>query len=275
MKPIIIFAIFILISSFIAAGAQAADSFIIVSDLDDTVKVTHVCSRNNMTFNAMASKLAFSGMPVLYHSLLGESHHTVRLMFLSGSPSFLRDKVIEFLEHSHFPSYTLTLRGLREFIKAPVSDYKKKKMKELYGGLKDKSFILIGDDTENDPEVYADFSTRMKKRNKILAIYIRRITGRDLPKGSIGFVTAYDIALREFKAGRLSEIKTAEVGNIVLNEKIDEAFLPDFQQCPKVYEPVPGLPENLSRLKKQIEDRMTTQCLNRTASNTCQSQPTP
>lgn len=228
-RNIVSIAIHFLLILFVAVPAHAADSFIIVSDLDDTVKVTHVCSRNNMAFNAMASKLAFSGMPALYHSLLGENHHAGRLMFLSGSPSFLSDKIHDFLEHAHFFRYTLTLRGVKEVFKAPLSDFKMKKMKELYGASKGNSFILIGDDTQNDPEIYIDFSARTKKRNKVLAIYIRKITGRDLPKSSTGFVTAYDIALREFKAGRLSETKAADVGNIVLNEKIDEAFLPDFQ----------------------------------------------
>jgi hypothetical protein len=271
----ILVAVFILSISLIAAGAPASGSFILVSDLDDTVKVTHVCSRDNMTFNAVASKLEFSGMPVLYRFLIGENPRAGRLMFLSGSPYFLDDKVNDFLKRARFPQYSLTLRGLKEFIKAPVSDFKKKKMNELYGGSRGKTFILIGDDTERDPEVYADFSATIKKHSKVLAIYIRRITGRELPKGSIGFVTAYDIALHEFKAGRLNEKQAVEVGDTVLNEKRNEAFLPDFQQCPKNYEPVPRLPEKLAQLKKQIEDRMTAHCSNRTPGNTCQSQPAP
>ncbi len=271
---VFIAALFLIISLF-ATPAHAAESFIIVSDLDDTVKVTHVCSRDNMTFNAVAGKLAFAGMPALYQSLLGDNHHAGRLMFLSGSPSFLDDKVHDFLKLARFPQYSLILRGVREFIKAPVSDYKKKKLKELYGGSKGKSFILVGDDTENDPEVYADFSSGIKKQSRVLAIYIRRITGRELPKGSTGFVTAYDIALREFRAGRLSEKQAADVGNIVLAENNIEAFLPDFQQCPKAYEPVPGLPDNLAGLKKQIDDRMTALCLNRSTAATCQPQPQP
>ena len=156
----------------------------------------------------------------------------------------------------------MILRGVREFIKAPVSDYKKKKLKELYGGSKGKSFILIGDDTENDPEVYADFSARTKQRNKVLAIYIRKITGRDLPKGSTGFVTAYDLALYEFKAGRLSEKDALVVGEAVLQSE-NNVFLPDFQQCPREFVQIPGLPETLARLKTKIDERIKTICSNR------------
>jgi hypothetical protein len=268
VKRNILIAALILSFILIAGTAQADDAFILVSDLDDTVKITHVHNRDNMTCNAIASKLVFAGMPQLYLFLLGENYPAGRLMFLSGTPSFLSHKVRELLNDAHFPGYSLTLRGFMEFFNSPVSDFKKKKMEELYGASRGDNFILIGDDTEKDPEVYADFSAN-KNQNKVLAIYIHRITGRDLPQGSITFVTAYDIAMHEFKAGRLSEKQVAEVGDAVLKSD-DVNFMPDFQCCSKDYEQIPGLPDNLAQLKKQIEDRMTTLCSKRT--NSCQTQ---
>jgi phosphatidate phosphatase APP1 len=249
----------IILSVYLIAGpARAVDSFIIVSDLDDTVKITDVSNRDNMTCNAVVSKLVFAGMPELYRFLLGENSPADRLMFLSGTPFILSNKVRELLNEERFPAYGLTLRGLTEFL-SPAFEYKTKHMEELYGAPEGDNFILIGDDTEKDPEAYAYFSAT-QKQNKVRAIYIHRITGRDLPPGSVAFMTAYDIAIHEFLAGRLSEKQAADVGEAVLKAE-DAAFVPDFQQCPKEYGQISDLPENLAKLKKQIEDKITALCL--------------
>jgi hypothetical protein len=263
MNRNILIASIILSACLIAGSARAADSFVLVSDVDDTVKITYVLDSDNVACNAMTSKLIFAGMPDLYRFLLGENSSARRLMFLSGSPFIFNDKVRELLNNAHFPSYSLTLRGWNELLDRSF-DYKTKHLKELYSASEGNNFILIGDDTEKDPEVYANFSAT-SKMNKVLAIYIHRITGRKLPPGSVGFVTAYDIAVHEFLAGRLTEKQAADVGDAVLKSEPVATFLPNFQECPpKEYEQIAGLPPTLVQIKKQIEDRITTLCSSRT-----------
>jgi len=252
-------AIIILTMCLISVSARAADSFILVSDLDDTVKITDVHNRDNLHCNVVIGKLVFAGMPELYSHLLGENSPVERLMFLSGAPFIFSFNLRKLLNDAHFPAFNLTLSGATDLFSSHY-EYKTKHMKELYGAAEGHNFILIGDDTEYDPEVYAHFSAN---RNDVLAIYIHRITGRDLPQGSIAFVTAYDIAMHEFQAGRLSEKQALEVGNAVYNSS-DVTFLPDFQGCPEKYVQIADLPENLTRLKKKIEDRITTICSSRT-----------
>lgn len=252
-------------------STREADSFVLVSDVDDTVKLTNVLNKKEMIKNAF-NKLVFAGMPKLYRSLLGENSPTGRLMFLSGSPDIFgyEDIVREFLKNADFPHHRLTLRGGIESTCNCPFDYKAKHMKELYGKSCD-NFILIGDDTENDPEVYAYFATTLKPK-KVLAIYIHKITGHNLPSGSVAFVTAYDIAIHEFLAGRLTEKQAADVGNAVLDKQKDkDTFFPKFQQCPDTFEQYDNLPENLIQLKQQIEDKITELCSKRT--NACQSRP--
>jgi hypothetical protein len=261
-------AILFILSFFLLTGpARAAESFILVSDLDDTVKITDVLHRDNLHCNIVAGKLVFAGMPQLYKFLLGENYSASRLMFLSGSPVIFTPQICALLNNEQFPRYGLTLRGFLEYFTTHTADYKKQKMAEMYGALKNEKFMLIGDDTEKDPEIYAQFAAN---RNDVLAIYIHRITGRNLPQGSTAFVTAYDLALYEFKAGRLSEKQASGVGETVLKSD-NNVFLPDFQQCPHDFDQITGLPDNLAGLKKQIDDRMSAMCSNRITSNTCQS----
>ncbi|MFL6262938.1 MAG: phosphatase domain-containing protein [Thermoanaerobaculia bacterium] len=258
-KKMLLFAVLALLSIPAMGTAGAADSFIIVSDVDDTVKVTNVLDHKAAARNAVTSNLVFAGMPELYQNLLGKNSRAERLEFVSGSPKvILTHKVRECLNEARFPAHKLTLRDKV----ASAYSYKKHVLQTMYGA-SDNNFLLVGDDTESDPKVYAEFSS--EKPKKVLAIYIHQITGRPLPSAKpaiVVFVTAYDIAMHEYKAGRLSEEQAAVVGEAVLHYRDPAAFLPDFQKCPKEYIH-PDLPKSLEELRKRIEDRMLGFCSHR------------
>jgi hypothetical protein len=214
---------FLLISSV----ATAAETFVIVSDVDDTVRVTDVRHPAQAPAKALASKLVFAGMPELYAQMLGPGSGSERLRFISGSPGTLDHKIAEMLIASQFPAHNLTQRGPGAS-GSSVRYFKSERMKALYGQSRE-TFILIGDDTEFDPEVYTDFAAAMP--GQVRSIYIRRITGRQLPTGCVPFVTAYDIAVEERLAGHMSKAQAAAVGRAVLASP-DRTLLPGFQICP-------------------------------------------
>lgn len=240
-----------LLSSVLAAtAAVAAEPFVIVSDVDDTVKITNVLRRRRAVLNAIFSERVFAGMPELYGEMLGRDSSPARLRFLSGSPRLIEEEVREAL--APFPAHELTLRRYRQTFKEAF-DFKWKALQQAYASSTEK-FILIGDDTEADPEVYAAFAAL--KRGQVLAVYIRRVTGRRLPAGSVSFVTAYDVALRELAAGRLTEDQANAVGEAVLNAA-DGRLLPRFHECPARRE-VGGV-----ELEMQIERRIASICARR------------
>ena len=248
----------LLLLSLSAARVTAAEEpFILVSDVDDTVKVTDVLHRNVSMRNAIHSKLVFAGMAELYRDLLGKDSPAERLEFISGSPRILlTHKVDECLRDARFPPYRAALRNRV----GSVADFKTRVLRGLYGG-SESQFLLIGDDTQSDPEVYAKFAAA-KKPDQVLAIYIHQITGRALPPHSIPYLTAYDIALKEYQAQRLNALQAAEVGLVVWKSE-EAAFLPGFQKCPKEYAQLPDLPKPLEVLQTQIRDRMKDLCSKR------------
>jgi hypothetical protein len=236
----------------VSCEKKGSHDFVIVSDVDDTVKVTHVLYPPDAVRNAVASNVGFAGMPQLYRELLGPNSSPERLEFVSGSPRLiLSHKVKEFLEEASFPAYKLTLRDRVR----SAYQYKERLLQAMYKDSQGK-FILIGDDTECDPLVYRDFA--LSKPNQVLAIYIHRITGDSLPEGSIPFVTAYDIALQEYRAGRLSEEQVAVVGAAVLSSQ-GSAFLPKFQVCPKE-DKNQDLPAFLGELENKISNKIVNAC---------------
>lgn len=243
---------------------QAARSpFILVSDVDDTVKVTHTRNPLAALKNGLAGELGFAGMPELYRELLSKAADG-RLEFVSGAPSLVpvRRKVAKLLDDARYPCYRL---ALRPSLFQGIGDFKEEYLREAHSTA-DEGFILIGDDTQSDPKVYADFLK--EKGDKVLAVYIHRITGdpkdlQSLPPDSL-FVTAYDIALREYKKGRLEEAQAAAVGEAVLHSE-GRAFLPKFQKCPDLKEELqtPALSERLAGLQRDIEARIREVCSKR------------
>jgi hypothetical protein len=178
----------------------------------------------------------------------------------------VRKKVVKLLDKAGYPCYRL---ALRPSLSQKPGDFKEQYLRKAYGAAGDE-FILIGDDTQSDPKVYADFLK--EKGAKVLAVYIHRITGdpkdlQDLPPDSL-FVTAYDIALREYKKGRLEEAQAAAVGEAVFRSE-GRAFLPKFQKCPDPKDElqIPDLPERLAGLQRDVLAKIREVCSKRERTN--------
>lgn len=282
----------------VSRGAYAGDAVTIVSDVDDTVKISDV---PHGARSAMSGK-AFAGMPELYRRMLGQRSSPERLQFLSGSPELMRDGLRAFFDQSQFPERELTLKPTGKWISGIILgdksiQYKVDEMKRIqkaYPG----QFILFGDDTEKDPEVYAEF--RNSWRQQVLVTYIHRIvgentsasvitpaTGSTVPQcvdisqaialwraaegqGRTGvrrpkpecllFTTAYDVARYEYLQGGLKQDDVTAVGRAVL-AAVDTAILPDFQACPDPHvREITGLPTDLADLQSRIQRKLDKLC---------------
>lgn len=151
----------------------------IVSDIDDTVKVTHVTDRAKLWDHTFYKPFeAVPGMAELYKRLLPEG---AGLHFVSSSPWHLYAPLAEFLEQSGFPPATLELKTIRlkdasvlNILKSPL-ETKPPQIEALMARHPGRRFILVGDSGEKDPEIYADFMRRYPGR--IERILIRNVTG--------------------------------------------------------------------------------------------------
>jgi len=256
----------------IPCHASTDEPFILISDVDDTVKITNVLDYDSAIWNTARSNLVFAGMPELYKQMLGSHSPAERLRFISAG--FFTSRTNDVLRRAGFPAHQLTLhefRSIRDIdaLASSIYDFKTLQLQRLYGASRHK-FILISDDTQSDPDVYMEFAK--KHKDQVLAVYIHRITGitlpaacnvgETLPAGCISFVTAYDIALHEFVAGRMSEIGAHAVGEIVLNATA-RTFLPGFQNCPSPMTTILTQSESLASLQAEINDRLQKRCVER------------
>lgn len=215
-----------------ANGSSCSDSslpsknFRIVSDLDDTIKISHTQKKLKTVARGLFRTSAYAGMSELYRELLtvsGLPLSVTALHILSSSPPLIRGRIENFLLKNEFPPAELLLR---HWIRQPdVRTYKLAALEKIAAEC-EESLLLFGDDTEYDPEIFASFSERHPQR--ILAAYVHTVRGRQIPKGQIPFFTAFDVACHEAAAGRLSPEQVRHVGEAMLRAKKPTRLIPRF-----------------------------------------------
>lgn len=161
----------------------------VVSDIDDTMKLTETTSRRRMLANTFLRPFAaVEGMPELYQAWqqTGSDFH-----YVSRSPWELYVPLSDLCKSSGFPEGSMHLRYFRvrdEMFKRlrPVRrSLKVSIIADLLQRLPQRRFVLVGDSGERDPEIYRFLAERFPDR--VAAILIREITnaavtGRRLKK---------------------------------------------------------------------------------------------
>ena len=163
-----------------------------ISDIDDTFLISHSARlRRRMyvlfTKNARTRK-PFEGV-VNHYKLLSCNGHTGMssnpFFYVSGSEWNLYDFIVEFSRANHLPEGVFLLshiKGLKEIWKSGQNNLSTKFTRiagimESYPHLK---YILLGDDSQQDPDIYASVVAHFP--NQVLAVYIRRVRNKKFEK---------------------------------------------------------------------------------------------
>jgi len=144
----------------------------VISDIDDTVLESGVASklklaRKVMTTNAHDLK-TFAGAPALYRVWAGRRYPVV---FVSGSPVNLYPKLTRFFELRGFPAAPLLLKDFGREDLTEQKAYKLKHIATVARLLPGYRFILVGDDGEQDPEIYQEVQKLHPKRVELVLIH--------------------------------------------------------------------------------------------------------
>jgi phosphatidate phosphatase APP1 len=157
----------------------------VISDIDDTVLQSDVGSLLRMARALFLSnarmRLPFQGVGAFYRALhAGSSGNAVNPMFyVSSSPWNLYDMLSDFFDLQDIPvGPVLFLRdwGLSEYEIIPTRnrEYKLAYIKHIIQTYPNLPFILIGDSSQEDPEIYYDIAKLYPER--ILSVYIRNVS---------------------------------------------------------------------------------------------------
>lgn len=154
----------------------------LISDLDDTVKVSNILSGAREVFrNAFCKPVEETqaeGMAELYRHLATQG--VAGFHYVSNSPYELLPVLQKFFKHHDFPAgFSLKLkyyggRNLMNGLFEPPGDRKRPGIVDVMESFPDAKFILVGDSGEQDLELYVAIAKQRK--HQVLAIAIRDVT---------------------------------------------------------------------------------------------------
>jgi phosphatidate phosphatase APP1 len=203
--------------------------------------------------HALFKKDMNAGMNILFRGLVSSFEESCAsdsvLSVVSASPFFLKSRVAKLLTFHQFPSFDVHLRPLME----KNRDFKVRVLTKIFE-TKPGPFLLFGDDIHEDPEIYQ--AIKDKYPDKILDIYIHGVKKRDLPEGQINYLTAFDLAIKEYQKGRVSLDVLQEIGFSLMNSS-PWKVIPLYGHCPLTidfmafYEEIP-YPQLVEKIQKRI-----------------------
>jgi len=176
----------------------------VISDIDDTIKITGVRDRRELLRNTFLRPFrAVPGMAEVYQAW--QSREGAQFHYVSASPWQLYPALDAFRRAEGFPAGTYHLKNFRwkdesffDLFGSPI-EYKLGVIEPLLERYPKRRFRLVGDSGEADPEVYGELARRYPAQ--IERILIRELSGatdaseryrtafRDVPRERWSLVT--------------------------------------------------------------------------------------
>ena len=156
-----------------------------ISDIDDTVLVSH-SSETGKKLRVMFTKNPRSRKTfddvVKFYQLLSLAHTTSDLLnpffYVSSSEWNLYEDLNEFFKHNNLPKGAFLLNSIKKWFQLFSTGTTKHQGKfirviRILEAFPKQKFILLGDNSQRDPEIYASIANKYSDR--VIAIYIRNV----------------------------------------------------------------------------------------------------
>lgn len=248
---------------------------LVISDVDDTIKISHVLDKSDALSKADKTENLFRGMNVLYKQIQ-VALPGAQFSYLTNAPEFImKHNHQKFLSDNMFPAGNLLLRE-----KLTEKEHKIKTLRKLLENSNDiELLILIGDNGERDPAIYNAITQEFPQIQQITFIRQAYYTLKDLnddlgtplQKGQIGFVSPVEISLELLQRGILSSeqvdiIENSFVVDTMNSQDHEDNFsrdgilsFPRWIDC-REYQIPQGLVQRTTTLAEQLVGRIQTRC---------------
>jgi len=183
-------------------------SYGIISDIDDTFLISH-SRRSFKKLFVLLSKNVQARKPfddvVKHYQLLSFASRVHPLatnnifFYVSSSEWNLYDMIVRFAELNGLPKAILKLKkiksGLDDFVMTGAGEHghKLRKIQNIIDFYPELQFILLGDDSQKDPEIYEQICSQYP--TKIRAVYIRQTRTRSKPETSAFMKTIQNLGI--------------------------------------------------------------------------------
>jgi hypothetical protein len=194
---------------FFHAFAPAQAKTILISDIDDTIKNSHVLDKSDALFNAGKTANLVLGMNAVYRAVKAQDA-SLKFFYVSNAPkAIMESRHRRFLSLNKFPAGSLRLRD-----SLFQNDFKITEIRKILKMDRPDTVILSGDNGEKDIFVYAQMKKEYPQIRFLTYIHLAysRLNqidrGAVMAPGQVGFVTSLDLILQLRKEGFVSNPDT-------------------------------------------------------------------
>jgi phosphatidate phosphatase APP1 len=152
----------------------------VISDIDDTVKITNVADKRELLRNTLLRDFApVAGMPEVYRRW---QESGVAFHYVSSSPWQLSDCLCGFLGDAGLPAGSMHLKLFRLKDSTPLGRLpsrkrgKRRTIDRILDDFPGRRFVLVGDSGERDPDIYASIARR--RPEQVSGILIREVPAK-------------------------------------------------------------------------------------------------
>lgn len=151
-----------------------------ISDIDDTFLISH-SSKIFRRLHVLFTRNAHTRSPfkdVVQHYQLLSHDHTHPFFYVSSSEWNLYAYIREFIRYNELPDGVFLLsqlKPLRQLLKSGQGKHATKftRISRILKHYPDRRFVLLGDDTQEDPNIYQALVAHFGAQ--IIAVYLRRV----------------------------------------------------------------------------------------------------
>ncbi len=215
--------LFVSLLIFTSLSSSAAEKILFISDIDDTIKISHIRSKSDSASTAFSNFSTFTGMSDLYNLLNQSSDFSI--YYVSNAPQFLmHSSHSKFLNQFQFPQ--------SEHLKTRenLSD-DQFKVKTILGLVKSESpdiLILVGDNGEQDPNTFHTIRSSLKNSKIKILTFVHWLypelnllrPSKYLDDNDVAYVTPSEIILHLEEAAIISPSKASDF----LSQNISDVF---------------------------------------------------
>ncbi len=198
LSALVILSVVLISTQVFAINQQTAKKVLLISDIDDTIKVTHVISPNKVEVLDRTVELkAFSGMAQLYQMIINENINSTKVVYLSNAPKEIldfpilkllpdvfEDEIPDTIRHSEIMqmAHELFLRK-NKFPQGLVllrldyedQNHKINSIRRLIKEDRPDLVIMVGDNGERDIEIYAQAALELNAAGIANQTYIHQV----------------------------------------------------------------------------------------------------
>lgn len=215
----------LLVTNLVTCSSLWAKSIIVLSDLDDTLKITQVQSSGRAVWNGIFTRKVFAGIPELWDNL---QKYSDKSYVLTSSPNQIRFNILKLFQKFHMDVDELITRSL--FRQRDSYRYKYEAIEKIILKNPNSELILLGDNTDKDHEVYQQIQLAYPKN--VNAIYMHKVKDFPIPAGQISWISVLDIAIHEFSQQRMTFSEVVSIYETLIDTEVHK-IIPNKLFCPK------------------------------------------